>query len=1394
MSDLMQRLAGLSAAERAALQRKLLEKRGGGGAQRIGRRAGAGPWPLSYAQELMWLIDRLTPGTSAYNVPRMTRIKGPLDLDALRRALDEIVARHEVLRTTYDLVDGRPVQVIAPRRSVDLRVLDLRHLPPAERQVQAECLLADEADRSFDLVRDLLMRAALIRLADDECILSLVSHHIASDGVSKGILYRELEAAYDAFRQGRPSPLSPPALQYADYAVWQRGWLTGAVLQGHLDYWKRQLAEAPALLELPTDRPRSAVQSGRGRRLRTLFPSELGAALEQIGRRGKCTLFMTALAAFQALLHRYTGQQRIVVGTPVSARDRSEIEGVIGYFANSLVLHTDLSGDPTFVELLGRVREVALGAYAHQDLPFEKLLVELKPKRDLSYSPLYQVMFAVGNVMMGDELALPGLECSRVWPPRATSKFDMSWGMRAVGDGVAVGVEYNPDLFDDDTVGRMIGHFRTLLEGVAADPTRRVSQLPLLTERERRRILVEWNSTAAAYPCDRCVHELFEAQAEATPDAVAVVCGPQQLTYRVLNARANRLARHLQALGVAPGTRVGLCLEPSPELPVAVLAILKAGGAYVPLDPWYPRDRLRLMLENAGISVLLTQECLATNLPAGEYRAVCLDADWPAVARHSEAPLACGVTPDHLLYVIYTSGSTGVPKGAGVYHRGFVNLLHWFTTEFRLAPADRTLLVSSLSFDLTQKNLFAPLITGGQLHLMTSPHYDARAVVRAIAAGRISLLNCAPSAFYPLVSDPADFAALASLRCLFLGGEPIATALLAPWVHSPHCHCEIANTYGPTECTDICAAYRLRDEDYSPRAVVPVGRPIPNARVLVLDDHLELVPVGVPGELCVLGEGVGAGYLRDPALTARKFVADPYSRQPGGRLYRTGDLVRYRPDGNIEFLGRIDHQVKVRGYRIELGEVEAALAQHPSVREAVVVARDAPGGDKRLVAYLVPAATQARGAGEGALPLVAAGLRLYLKERLPGYMVPSAFVVLPALPVTPSGKVDRRALPAPEEAAAGAEPSRVAPRNATEERLVGLWEEVLGTRPIGVTDDFFELGGHSLLATRVLAAVRAALGVELALRELFEAPTVADLAARLRQEGSTLACSALVPVRSAGSRPPLFCVHAGDGDIFFFRPLAKELGPDQPFYGLHPLTFQGKQGPFASVGAMAAHYVREIRTVQPEGPYRLAGYCTGGLVAYEMARQLWSQGQRVALLALVDTPCQRGSNRGYFHYSRRLLHHLNVFARHNWKDKWSFVLEKASVVKGVFVRWFQRMAFKLYQWIRTPLPPGIRNVPTLTRLVIGSYNLQPYPGKVTLFIAQDLRKHPAAEKHFAAWEQWAAGGVEVHWIPGKHLEIVRPPHIRHLAGRLQDCLDKAPTGQSGQEEGPYAKPLRERGR
>ncbi|HYO62268.1 MAG TPA: amino acid adenylation domain-containing protein, partial [Pyrinomonadaceae bacterium] len=944
----------------------------------------------------------------------------------------------------------------------------------------------------FDLSAGPLVRVGLLRLSEEEHICLLTMHHIVSDGWSVGVLIKEVAALYEAYAKGEESPLAELPVQYADYAVWQREYLRGEVLDNQLAYWRQQLAGAAAALELPTDRPRPAVQSNDGARERFSLSPDLSRRLRELSRAEGVTLHMTLLAGWQALLSRYSNQEDVSVGTPVANRQRGETEGLVGFFVNTLVMRGDLSGEPSFRELLRRTRETCLGAYAHQEVPFERLVEELLEERDLSRTPLFQVAFVLQNVPV-DELELRGLRLGIVEAEDATAKFDLLLAMSEGEGGLSGALEYRTDLFDAPTMRRMLGHFENLLAAATATPEQPVSRLPLLGEAERAELLTRWNETGRDFKQQTCLHELVEAQAAREPEAVAVTFEGERLSYAELNRRANRLAHRLREMGIGPDVLVGVLMERSAGLAAALLGVLKAGGAYVPLDPSYPAERLLMMIEDARVRVLVTERELLEKVAPEGVQTLCLDDNWQAVACESTENPAVVNSSENLAYVIYTSGSTGKPKGVMVTHSNVTRLFAATQSDFGFDGRDVWTLFHSYAFDFSVWEIWGALCHGGRLVIV--PYLVSRspeAFFELLCDEGVTVLNQTPSAFGQLMraeEQAAEHARRLSLRAVIFGGEALELQSLRPWVerHGDEWP-RLVNMYGITETTVHVTYRRLTSADVSSASGSLIGGAIPDLRVYVLDSHSQPTPVGVPGELHIGGDGLARGYLNQPALTAERFVPDPFAAKGGERLYRSGDLGRYLPTGEIEYLGRIDQQVKVRGFRIELGEIEALLAQHPSVRRGVVMAREGAGGDKQLVAYLVSGDAQ---------PPTAADLRIYLKERLPEYMVPSFFVPLDELPLTVNGKVDRKRLPEPARTEEAGERARA--RTAAEEMVANVFGRVLGLEGVGVEESFFELGGHSLLATQVMSRVREAFRVELPLRTLFEHPNARDLARQVEQ-------------------------------------------------------------------------------------------------------------------------------------------------------------------------------------------------------------------------------------------------------------------------------------------------------
>lgn len=1031
--------------------------------------------PLSFAQNRLWFIDQLRPDSTAYNMPGVMRVSGRLEVEALERAINEIIRRHEILRTTFATdAAGKPWQEIHEPERRALPVADLAGLEESRRVVEAGRLLGAEGNRAFDLQRGPMVRTLVLRLEATEHMVLYTMHHIVSDGWSTGVLNREIGELYEAFSNGKPSPLAELAVQYADFALWQRQWLLGEPMAQQLRYWRKQL-DGVSPLKLPADRSRPAVQSYEGEVHGIRFRPEMCAALKELNRREGVTWFMTLLAGLQVLLSRYGGQEDVAIGTPIANRNRKEIEGLIGFFVNTLVLRGDLSGDPTVEQLLQRVREATLGAYGHQDLPFEKLVEELQPERDMSRNPLFQVLLVMQNT---PEPVVPMK--GTTWRPAGggaiTTRFDLEAHVREQEDVMAAWMVYNTCLFERSTIERMMAHWERILAGMARNSRGRISELELMSAAERAQVLEAWNRTQADYARDKCLHQLFEEQAARTPEAVAVRFQGQQLTYRELNEGANQLAHYFRRQGIGPEMKVGLCVERSMEMVVALYGVLKAGAAYVPLDPAYPRDRVALMFEDAAVPVLLTQHRLLERLPPHRARVICLDSDWPAIAQCERSNGTCHAQPANLAYILYTSGSTGRPKGVALEHRGAVAFACWAQHVFARADLEGVLASTSLCFDLSIFEIFVPLSWGGTIVLVE----NILALENLAAATGVTLINTVPSAMRELLRGRA---VPTSTRVVNLAGEPLPSSLVNRIYQQTPAQ-RVYDLYGPSE-TVTYSTFVLRMPDQP----ATIGKPLENEQVYLLDQRQEPVPIGIAGELHIGGVGVARGYYDRPEATAEKFLPNPFATSPGERFYRTGDLARYRPDGNLEFLGRMDHQVKIRGFRIELGDVESAIRGHPGVLEAIAAAAEDDLGERRLIGYAVAREGGAVSPGE---------LKNFLKTKLPGYLVPVTVVILPALPRTPTGKLDRRALPAPVWA--GAELAYVAPGTAAEEIMARTWRDVLKIERLGMNDSFFDLGGHSLMATQVISRVQQRFQIKIPLRRLFETPTPAGLIAALADQ------------------------------------------------------------------------------------------------------------------------------------------------------------------------------------------------------------------------------------------------------------------------------------------------------
>jgi aspartate racemase len=1328
----------LSEAKRNAIENYL---KAGFPRTHIPRHSDSEPVPLSCAQEQIWLHTQLAPDVPMYNEAVVIDRKGPLDIAAMERSLTEIMRRHEAWRTNFELLDGQPVQIVREPEPIALPLVDLRHLPAAERELQARSLAEQQSRKPFDLKQDLLVRATLLRLSDDEHQVVLTLHHIIFDGLSiYDVFLPEFLTLYRGYSTGATPSLSDLPIRYTDFAAWQKGRQLEGPLCQQMDYWRKQLSGEVPALQLPTDRPRPAVQTYRGAMHSFRLPKDLSDALRQASQRENSTIFMTLLAAFTSLLHRYTGQDDFVVGTVSAGRKESELQGLLGCFQNPVVLRMDVSGDPSFRELLKRSKQVILGALSHDDVPFGTLVQELQPERDLSRSPILQVLLSLAPAMPKID---PGWDLKQMAVDVGAAKFDLDLELDDRPDGIRGRFVYNTDLFDAATIARTVGHWQTLLQSIVDDISQPVSMLPLLSPSEKDQ-LAAWNRTESDYPREKCIHQLVEAQAERTPEAIAVQQEKRALTYGELNSRANQLARYLRKRGVGPDVPVGICLQSSPEMMIALLGVLKGGAACVPLDPKYPQERLTYMTQDAQVPVLIADSRTAVNFPGSAAEVVNLVQDWDRIESENTANLDVDLSTENLAYLIYTSGSTGKPRGVELTHRGLVNHNTAAIRLYGLHPEDCVLQFSSISFDIAVEEIFPAWIAGARLVLKTEDMpLTASEFLRWIRQRKISVLDLPTAYWHELVHQLSESQQPLpeKLRLVIVGGEKASSVSLQAWRKIAGDRVRWVNTYGPTEASVIATAYEPGSEI---PALLPIGKPIANTQIHILNAHMQPQPVGIRGELHIGGRGVARGYLNRPERTAAKFIADPFSIDGHALLYKTGDMARYLPDGNIEFLGRTDDQVKIRGFRVELGEIEALLGRAPGIDMAVVAVREDGRGEKTLVAYFVPAKEPAPTSNE---------LRGFLQDRLPDHMLPSSFVKLDTMPLTPNGKVDRRALPEPSAADSAAAENLTAPKDALESQLVKIWQSILGKEPIGVRQSFFDLGGHSLLAVRLMHRLEQVFDKKMPITTLFQAPTIEHMAELLRTKGWAPSWSSLVPIQPLGSKPPLFLVHGAGGTVIVYRDLARHLGSDQPLYGLQAQGLDGGQTCLTRVEDMAAHYLNAIRTIQPQGPYLLGGLSFGGTVAYEMARQLDARGEEVTLLALFDTfP-------GKYEPATSLLLKLG---RMPARDQFDYIQRKT----GAYARNWKRRIDRMF------LPQALKNVRRGIHEAGTYYSPQPYSGEVTLFRATE-KSLRGVHDTTAGWAGLALGGLEIFEIPGGHVSILSEPQVQVLAEHLAACIKKA---------------------
>ena len=1334
---------------------------------------GARVVPLSHEQEQLWFAHQLMPQVPSENDCRIVTLRGQLDVAALRESLAAFIQRHEIWRTTFPSVDGQPVQLVQAKGQWTWSVADLTGLAAAEREEEALRRAEEAGQQPFDLARGPLVRALLVRLAEHEHRLFMTLHHMIFDAVSlTQVFLPELRELYDARVQGRPPELDEVELQYAHYVTWQRGQRQQEELGAHLRFWKEYLAGAPTVLELPADRKRPGRQSYRAGTRAFALSAELSAGLRELSRQEQVTLRMTLTAAFQTLLYRYTGQEDLLVGLTVSGRERAQMDGTVGCFINTVVLRADLAGEPSVRELLTRTRAASQATCSHEAAPFDAVVKELQPERSLSYQPLVQALLTFEPQPPAPP---PGWELAPGDIRARTSKFDLCLEVDESAHELAGRFVYSSDLFEPETIGRMIGHWQMVLEEMAAEPWRPVGQLRLLAQEETERLLGSW-SAGGELSAGPDIAELIAEQARARPDAVAAVCEAEELTYRQLNVRADQLARYLRARGVGPEVPVGVCLERSLNQVIALVGILRAGGAYVPLDPEAPGERIRYVMQDTQMPLLLTQQRQQRTVSGAGTEVVSLDRSREVIGQQDE--LAEQPGEQQLGYIIYTSGSTGQPKGVMVGRGALASHSRAVIKEYGLGPRDRVLQFSQYGADASLEQILPTLAAGGRLIMRGTEIWPARQLLEELKRQQVTVMNLSPAYWQQAVREwaraPHELAGM-RLRLVILGGERLTAQAVQQWRELGLRGVRLLNAYGPTEAT-ITATLGEAGQEQEP---ITIGRPMAGRSVYILDRVGRPVPVGVLGELHIGGPLLARGYLNQPGLTKEHFVSDPFGAQEAGRLYRTGDLARYLGDGRIEYAGRKDHQVKIRGYRVELGEVEAALGQHPAVDEAVVAARG-DIGDKELVAYVVARAAE---------PLQEEELRRYLAEKLPRYMQPGAIEQLEKLPRLPGGKPDRRRLPEIARGTRREETAYRAPRLLTQRQLVQIWEELLEPRPIGIRDNFFHLGGHSLLAAQLADRIEQVYGKRLRLSTLFAKPTVEQLAEALQEtEGGGEQKARVLPVQAEGSRRPFFFLH-GDwtGGAFYCFALARACGAEQPFYVLEPYTFSAADGA-PTLEEIASAHIKAMRGVQARGPYRLGGFCNGGLLAYEMARQLESKGEQVEFLGLINPsePIQfsllravcegvrsvsragRASRAGTgSRGGRGRQADLFLRARHAQRHLYRLVRPGGSRVQdfGQLLAIEPRLAAMF-----PPREALYKDYVGVLSWAAAGYQTGLYHGKITFCWA---REEPViAQTWQPVMRRKEPPDIEEHMVAGTHMSAVTD-HIRDMAEILSECLSRA---------------------
>ncbi len=1362
--DIKERLKNLSPEQRALLLKRLAEQRikeEGSKPSGIPKRNSNENLPLSVVQQRFWFLQKLEPDSPAYNIVAAIELIGNINVDALEKSLNKIIERHEVLRSVFPSVDGTPIQFINDYIFHKIEEETLQASDEQEFREKVKQIAAANSHQVFDLENGPLINFRLYSYNENLCILVIYTHHLVADGYSIRILMKELGMLYDAYSNMREVKLPDLPIQYADFSIWQQNHTASEEMKEHLNYWVNRLKGAQFVLEMPADFLRPPMETFHGSIETLEFPEALTSKLRSFALKENVSVYMVLLAAFQTLLYRYTAQEDIITGTAAVNVSKSEIENLIGSFSNNILFRTDFSGDPEFRLVLHKVKETVLEAQEHQDLPFEKLLEAIQPERDLSRNPLFQIAFIFHQGSLEQHLHIGDLMAKRLPVDMGTSRFDITLELEDDKKKISGFIEYKSEIYKVETIKRLCGHLFTLIDSILNNPDAKVSNFKMLTDAERPLLVDEWNKTDVDYPPHKYIHNLFEEQGEIYPDRIAAEFEGEKISYKQLNAKANKLAHYLKKYGVGKDKLVGLCVNTSLDMMVSLLGILKAGGAYVPIDPFFPQDRIAYMLEDSEASVLITHTNLLDIFPAYDKKIICIDADWDAIEKESDQNPTNEIDTLNLAYVIYTSGSTGKPKGVQIPHRPVVNFLLSMLKEPGLTKDDRLLSVTTLSFDIAVLELFLPIIVGARVIIVPKEvTFDGKLLLDRLVKRKVTAMQATPSTWRLLIEAGWNDQVKLKMMC---GGEALPRDLANQLIERGG---ELWNMYGPTETTIWSAVSKITNTS----GPVVIGPPIANTQFYILDKNLQPVPIGVPGELHIGGEGLARGYFKKPELTKEKFINNPFRNVSDARMYKTGDLARFLTVGSIEFLGRLDFQVKVRGFRIELGEIENIISTHTNVKQVVVTARQISGGDSRLVAYIIP---------EPGTDLTASDLREHIKEKLPDYMIPSFFVFLENFPLTPNGKIDRKALPDPDTASIEPETDYIEARDELEIQLTAVWKKILGLKKIGVKDNFFEIGGHSLLAAKLFAHIEKSLGKNLPLATLFQAPTIEGLAAILRQDNWKPSWSSLVPIKPQGSKPPLFLIHGAEGNVLLYRELAHHLSPDQPVYGLQSEGLDGSKELQTRFEIMASNYIKEIKSVQPEGPYLLGGYCLGGTIAFEIAQQLKANNEEVALLAMFETyniqeiPDDFPKYLRLYHKMQNILFHIeNLLSSKSegrikfFKEKFNTELSRLKVSIDVSIS-----KIKKKMNIGNGLTYHHLKIDEINDKAQAEYTPLVFDGDITLF--KPKKNFAGLLDIYYGWGKYAGKGVKLKNITVSPRGMMVEPYVNTLAAQLQDEIDRA---------------------